>query len=173
MPVTLHLYSNHGSRSSTLQVFVSIFLFYGASNVQKAGRILAAKYPRIHVLTCAAHLVSLFFLDICRKLWQVRLMLVNYRRLYRLFGSRAMHSPYALFCNQSKIFNGSRKDGLLCASDTRMAGHAYAQVRMLRLKDTLLATISLAAYKDLKLLGFAKKAEAYIHRARTKRRLKI
>jgi hypothetical protein len=91
-------------------------------------------------------------------------MLVNYRRLYCLFG-RAMHSPYALFCHQSKIFNCGRKVGLLCASDTRMAGHVYAQVRMLRLKDALLATISLVAYKDLKLLGFAKKAEAYVQDA--------
>jgi hypothetical protein len=33
---------------------------------------------------------------------------------------------------------------------------------MLRLKDALLATLSSAAYKDLKLRGFAKKAEAYI-----------
>jgi hypothetical protein len=92
-------------------------------------------------------------------------MLVNYRRLYRLFGGGAMHSSYALFCHQSKIFNGGRKVGLLCASDTRMAGHAYAKVRMLRLKDALLATISSAAYKDLKLRGFAKKAEAYVQDA--------
>jgi hypothetical protein len=40
---------------------VDCAFFDGASNVQKAGRILAAKYPRIHVQTCAAHLVSLFF----------------------------------------------------------------------------------------------------------------
>jgi hypothetical protein len=46
-----------------------------------------------------------------------------------------------------------------------MAGHAYAQVRMLRLKDAQLATIFSAAYKDLKLHGFAKKAEAYVQDA--------
>jgi hypothetical protein len=38
--------------------------FDGASNVQLAGQLLAAKYPRIHVQTCAAHSVSLFFLDV-------------------------------------------------------------------------------------------------------------
>jgi hypothetical protein len=43
-----------------------------------------------------------------------------------------------------------------------MAGHAYAQVRMLGLKDALLATITLAAYIDLKLKGFPKKVEAYL-----------
>lgn len=141
---------------------VDCVFFDGASNVQKAGRLLAAKYPRIHVQTCAAHSVSLFFSDVCKKLWQVRLMLVNYRRLYRLFGSGSMHSPYALFCQQSKNFNGGRKVGLLRASDTRMAGHAYAQVRMLRLKDALLATITSAGFVDLKLKGFPKKVVAYL-----------
>jgi hypothetical protein len=143
-------------------VRVDCVFFDGASNVQKAGRLLAANYPRIHVQTCAAHSVSLFFSDICKKLWQVRLMLVNYRRLYSMFGSGSMHIPYALFCKQSMAFNGGRKVGLLRASDTRMAGHAYAQVRMLRLKDALLATITSAAYLDQKLKGVAKKVEAYL-----------
>lgn len=141
---------------------VDCVFFDGAANVQKAGRILEARYPRIHVQTCAAHSVSLFFSDICQKIWQVKLMLVNYRRLYRLFGSGAMHSPYALFVAQSKVFNGGRKVGLIKAAGTRMAGHAYAQVRMLRLRDPLVATISSAAYKALKLKGFPKKVEEYL-----------
>jgi hypothetical protein len=89
-------------------------------------------------------------------------MLVNYRRLYRLFGSGAMHSPYALFINQSKNFNGGRKVGLIRAAGTRMAGHAYAQCRMLRLRAPLMATITSAAYIDLKLKGFPKKVEEYL-----------
>jgi Protein of unknown function (DUF 659) len=141
---------------------VDCVFFDGASNVQKAGRLLAAKYPRIHVQHCAAHCVSLFFSDISKKLWQMKLMLVNYRRLFRMFGSGAMHSPYALFIQQSKNFNGGRKVGLIRAADTRMAGHAYAQCRMLRLREPLLATISSAAYKDLKLKGFPKKVEEYL-----------
>jgi hypothetical protein len=104
----------------------------------------------------------LFFSDICRKLWQVRLLLVNYRRLYRLFGSGAMHSPYALFINQTKQFNHGRKIGLIRAAGTRMAGHTYAQLRMLRLREPLVATINSAAYINLKLKGFPKKVEAFI-----------
>jgi hypothetical protein len=141
---------------------IDCVFFDGASNVQLAGRLLAVSYPRIHVMTCAAHSVSLFFSDICKKLWQFRLMLVNYRRLYRLFGSGSMHSPYALFGSQSKNFNDGRKVGLLRAADTRMAGHMYAQMRMLRLREPLVATISSIAYIDLKLKGFPKKVEQYI-----------
>jgi hypothetical protein len=136
---------------------IDCVFFDGASNVQKAGHLLAAKYPRVQVLTCAAHSVSLFFSDLVNKLWEIKLMLLNYRRLYRLFGSGAMHSPYALFQAQSKIFNSGRKVGLIRAAGTRMAGHTYAQVRMLRLREPLLATISSAAYKDLKLKGVCKK----------------
>jgi hypothetical protein len=141
---------------------IDCVFFDGASNVQKAGRLLEAKYPRISVQSCAAHSVSLFFSDINTKIWQFRLMLVNYRRVYRLFGSGSMHSPYALFLQQSKNFNGGRKVGLIKAADTRMAGHAYAQCRMLRLREPLMATITSAAYIDLKLKGLAKKVEEYL-----------
>ena len=141
---------------------IDCVFFDGASNVQKAGRLLEAKYPQIHVQHCAAHSVSLFFSDISKKLWQIWLMLVNYRHLYRMFGSGSMHAPYALFIAQSNVFNGGRKVGLIKAADTRMVGHAYAQCRMLRLRNPLVATISSAAYKDLKLKGFPKLVEEYL-----------
>jgi hypothetical protein len=73
-----------------------------------------------------------------------------------------MHSPYALFGSQSKNFNDGRKVGLLRATKTRMAGHMYAQIWMLRLWEPLVATISSVAYIDLKLKGFPKKVEQYI-----------
>jgi hypothetical protein len=130
---TLPPYLAHGSRSLILKILVLIVFLYGASNVQLAGQLLSAKYPRIHVQTCAAHLASLFFSDVCKKLWQFQLMLVNYCRLFCLFGSGSMHSPYTLFCSQSKNFNDGRKVGLLRAAETRMAGHMYAQIRMLQL----------------------------------------
>ena len=139
----------------------SVF-FDGASNVQKAGQLLAAKYPRMHVHACAAHCVSLFFSDICNRLWQIKLMLKNYRRLYRVFGSGAMHSPYALFIAQSKNFNGGRKVGLIKAAGTRMAGHAYAQCRMLRLREPLVATVTSATFLALKLTGVAKHVEPFV-----------
>jgi hypothetical protein len=73
-----------------------------------------------------------------------------------------MHSPYAQFIHQSKQFNSGRKVGLIRAAGTRMAGHTYAQLRMLRLREPLMATINSAAYIDLKLKGFPKKVEAFI-----------
>jgi hypothetical protein len=139
----------------------SVF-FDGASNVQKAGRLLQAQFPRVHVQHCAAHSVSLFFSDLCKKLWEVRLLLVNYQRVYRMFGSGSMHSPYALFIQQSKNFNAGRKVGLIRAADTRMAGHIYAQCRLLRLREPLLATIASAAFKDLKLKKKAEKVESFL-----------
>jgi hypothetical protein len=141
---------------------VDCVFFDGASNVQKGGRILEAMFPRIHVQTCAAHSISLFFADLCNKLWQFRLIIAKYRQVYRLFGSGAMHSPYALFGAQSKAFNSGRKVCLIRAAETRMAGHAYAFCRMLRLREPLIATIGSAAYKDLKLKGFPKRVEEFL-----------
>jgi hypothetical protein len=43
-----------------------IFWFDGASNVQKAGRILQAKFPRSYSLHGGENVVSLFFSDIAR-----------------------------------------------------------------------------------------------------------
>jgi hypothetical protein len=43
-----------------------IFWFDGASNVQKAGRILQAKFLRSYSLHGGEHVVSLFFSDIAR-----------------------------------------------------------------------------------------------------------
>lgn len=40
-----------------LSTRIDCVFFDGAANVQKAGRLLQAKYPRIHVLACAAHSV--------------------------------------------------------------------------------------------------------------------
>jgi hypothetical protein len=82
-----------------------------------------------------------------------------------MFGSGAMHAPYALFINQSKQFNGGRKVGLIRAAGTRMAGHSYAQLRMLRLRGPLLATINSAAYINLKLKGVSKMVEAFLGNA--------
>jgi hypothetical protein len=139
-----------------------VVFFDGASNVQKAGRLLAAKFPRLWVHHGAEHVASLFFSDIS-KLWQLQLLIVNYRRLYRVFGSGAMHSPYALYCNQSKVFNGGRKVGLLRCTEVRMGTHFYAWHRMLRCKAPLDATVSSAAYRDLKLnKGVPKKVEAFL-----------
>ena len=89
-------------------------------------------------------------------------MLLNYQRLYRLFGSGSMHLPYALFISQSKTFNAGRKVGLIRAAGTRMAGHAYAQCRMLRLREPLVATVTSAAFKNLNLTGSVKKVEPFL-----------
>ena len=43
---------------------VDLVLFDGASNVQKAGKILAIHHPRITVVHGAEHVTSLFFKDV-------------------------------------------------------------------------------------------------------------
>ena len=43
-----------------------LFYFDGATNVQKAGRILVAHYPRAYSLHGGKHVISLFFTDIAK-----------------------------------------------------------------------------------------------------------
>ena len=67
-------------------VHLNAVLFDGASNVQKAGRLIEAKYPQVSVLHGVEHVISLFFADVS-KLNFVLYLIINYRRVYRVFGS--------------------------------------------------------------------------------------
>jgi hypothetical protein len=77
---------------------IDLIYFDGASNVQKAGRILGAQYPRVTCLHGAEHVVSLFFSDIS-KLSPIKTFIRFYRRVYKWFGSGSHHAPYAIFKN--------------------------------------------------------------------------
>eukprot|EP00957_Ditylum_brightwellii_P039130 2958695-Ditylum_brightwellii.AAC.2 len=50
-------------------------------NVQKAGQIIAAKYPQIHVLHGIAHKLVLFFSDLA-KIPVIKIMISIHRKLY-------------------------------------------------------------------------------------------
>lgn len=128
---------------------VDLLIFDGASNVQKAGAILEARYPRITVLHGAEHVVSLFFSDIL-KTPELKGMVTIYKKIYRVFGSGAMHQPYALFQKKSKDFNDGRNIGLIRAADTRMAGYIIAMMRLVRLREPLINTVTSRQFIDMK-----------------------
>lgn len=50
----------------TIRANTDVFYFDGASNVQKAGRVLEAKYPGAQCLHGGEHVISLFFSDISK-----------------------------------------------------------------------------------------------------------
>jgi hypothetical protein len=131
-------------------VHLNAVLFDGASNVQKAGRVIEACYPQVSVLHGIEHVVSLFFSDVSR-LPFVQFLVINYRRIYRVFGSGSMHAPYTIFQKQLFTFNGGTKIGLIRAADTRMAGYFLAFHRMLRLRPALEATIASVEFQSLRL----------------------
>ena len=109
---------------------VDLVIFDGASNVQKAGEILAVHFPRITVLHGAEHVVALFYQDPFQMPEFDVLKRFN-RSLYRCFGSGAMHLPYAVFQKHSKDHNKGQNIGLICAADTRMGGHVISLMRAL------------------------------------------
>ena len=83
---------------------VDLCLFDGASNMQKAGEILEALYPRITILHGAEHVMSLYFNDIF-KIAQICLFMKLCKLTYKHFGSGSMHTPYAMFQQFAKEHN--------------------------------------------------------------------
>ncbi len=119
---------------------VDLVLFDGALNVQKAGELLASSYPRIAVLHGAEHVMSLFFNDVFKNR-ELQTFIKISRIFYKVFGSGAMHIPYAAFQKHSKNHNNGRKIGLIRASDTRMGGHVISLMRLLRLHAAIKNTV--------------------------------
>ena len=122
-----------------------LVIFDGASNVQKAGGLIEAKFPHVSVMHGAEHVISLFYQDIF-KLRQFEMLKNINRLIYRCFGSGSMHSPYAIFSKHSRDHNGGKPIGLIRAADTRMGGHVISMLRTLRLKDPLISTVSSASF---------------------------
>ena len=127
-----------------------VVYFDGASNVQLAGRILEASYPRIEVLHGAEHVISLFFGDIFKlNIFNVFDQIA--KRCYKIFGSGSMHSPYGIFHKHTRNHNEGRDIGLIRAAGTRMAGNAIVLLRLLRLKPALISTITSPDFLQFKL----------------------
>ena len=80
-----------------------------------------------------------------------QLLVLKTCRMYNVFGSGANHAIYALFMAQSALANRGRKVGLLRGAGTRMALWFYAMMRLLRLKQALMATIHQQKFTDLQL----------------------
>ena len=131
---------------------VDLVFFDGASNVQNAGKILAARYPRITVGHGAEHVASLFFADVFTKIPAFEILANFAKKLRNIFGS-TRHVTTAIFNKHSKKHNKGIRVGLIKPSDCRMAGHQIALLRTLRLKDAFQATVTSTEFKDLKVFN--------------------
>lgn len=126
-----------------------VVYFDGASNVQKAGKVLEAKNPRITVLHGAEHVISLFYKDLF-EIPAMKFLSEITKRTYRVFGSGSRHLPYAIFQKYSKKHNEGKNIGLIRAADTRMGGHVIVMQRFLRLRNALISTITSPEFRALK-----------------------
>jgi hypothetical protein len=62
-------------------------------------------------------------------------------KMYILFGTGAMHGPYALFQKYLKANNDGKNIGMFHSAGTRMGGEVITLIRMYRLKDSFLHTL--------------------------------
>ena len=65
-PYIAGLFEEHVDEIDPEHNLTDCFFFDGAANVQKAGRMLEAKYPRAHCLHGGEHVISLFFSDLAK-----------------------------------------------------------------------------------------------------------
>ena len=156
------LMAKHIDHLDPKQTCVDLVLFDGAANVQKAGRILEAKYPRVTSIHGAEHVVSLFFSDFAKT--EVGMYFI---RPYKWFGG-CHHTPYAMFMSHSRKCNGGQLIGLIKPSGTRMGGYAIALTRLIRLKESFESLFTDLAFKSwlkkvnkgpVELIEFLKKAD--------------
>ena len=127
---------------------VVLFAFDGASNVQKAGQMLELWYPRSSTIHAGEHVGALMF-----KSWystiECDLLVTACKKIQGNFdGSK--HTLGSLFKKHSKNFHEGKFVGLLRAVDPRMAGHAIAILRMLRLRSVIEAVVHDPVYKQAK-----------------------
>jgi hypothetical protein len=126
---------------------VDLLLFDGASNVQKAAKLVSVEYPRITVIHGAEHVVSLFFKDVFTKVQVFKSLSLFSKRCRNVFGS-TRHGPHAIFKKQSMIHNKNIYIGFIKISECRMAGELIGLLRLLRLRPILRATISSKEFQD-------------------------
>jgi len=128
---------------------VDLVYFDGAKNVQNAGLILAAKYPRITVGHGAEHVVSLFFSDVFKRTKEYNALSKFYKVCRNIWGG-VQHVPSAIFKEHSRKHNGGVNLGFIKPSECRMAGEHIALLCLLRLKDALKSTVTSSEFLELK-----------------------
>ena len=109
---------------------VDLVFFDGATNVQNAGKILAALHPCISVGHGAKHVVLLFFSDVFRKCNEYALLSKFCKSCQNIWGS-TMHKPSAMFKHYSKIHINGVCVGFIKPSECRMAGEHISLLRLL------------------------------------------
>ena len=135
-------------------------MFDGASNVQLAGELLNIHYPNITVMRGVEHTVSLFFNDVS-KIPVFNKMITAHKAIHNLFGSGIYHKPHSIFKSKSYEFH-NRNNGLFSGNDTRMAGYFIGMHKDLRMRKTLLATVSSTELNTMVLNSKLSKVVSYI-----------
>ena len=106
------------------------------------------------------HTVSLFFNDVS-KIPVVNPTIRAHKAIYNLFGSGIYHKPHSIFKSKSYEFH-NRNIGLFSGNDTRMAGDFIGMHRDLRMRKSLLATVSSAKFNNMSLNSKFSKVVSYI-----------
>ena len=81
--------------------------------------------------------------------------------MYNLFGSGIYHKPHSIFKSKSYEFH-NRNIGLFSGNDTRMAGCFIGMHRDLRMRKSIIATVSSTEFSTMTLNSKLSKVVSYI-----------
>ena len=88
-------------------------------------------------------------------------MITDKKEIDNLFGSGIYHKPHSIFKSKSYEFHNSNI-GLFSGNDTRMAGYFVGMHRDLRMRKSLLATVSSVEFNTMALNSKKFKVVSYI-----------
>ena len=106
------------------------------------------------------HAVSLFFNDVS-EIPVLNQMITDHKAIYNLFGSGIYHKPHYIFKSKSYEFH-NRNIGLFNFNDTRVAGCFIVRHRDMRMRKSLLDTVSSAGFNTMSLNSKLSKVVSYI-----------
>mmetsp|Transcript_4529 Transcript_4529/g.9435 ORF Transcript_4529/g.9435 Transcript_4529/m.9435 type:complete len:217 (-) Transcript_4529:1547-2197(-) len=114
-------------------------VFNGAANVQKAGRVIAVRFPKVIVCKGTEQIGSLFLTKAFKEA-PLELLKTWTSILRNIFGS-TRHAEHAMFRQCAKEHTKGVLVSFTRVAGTRMCGHLIAALRLLRLKPALLACV--------------------------------
>jgi hypothetical protein len=104
---------------------VDLVFFDSATNIQNAGKILAALHPHINVGHGTEHVVLLIYSDVFTKCDEYALFLKFCESCHNIWWS-TMHKQSAMFKHYSNIHNSGICIGFIKPSECQMAGKHIA-----------------------------------------------
>ena len=123
-------------------------MFDGFLSIHLSGEMLKIHYQKVSVMHGVEHTVSLIFNAFSKSQFWIRLLQLI--KKYTPYLVLAYITKLIIYSNQKYEFHNTNI-GLFSGNDTRMNGYFVAMHRYLRMRKSLIATVSSAEFNNMSL----------------------